>query len=111
MVRRLGAIHRSRGVVVSRGSNIPSSAAETMMDFTTVGILYMFKFGNGQPVRGSGIEGIVIGRADYANGTRKYLVRARYEQHGDEPAQRWVDETELEDATPASFEAQEPPIS
>lgn len=51
----------------------------------------MFKFGNGQPVRGSGIGGIVIGRADYANGTRKYLVR--------------------EDATPASFDAPEPPIS
>lgn len=71
----------------------------------------MFEFENGQPVKGEDIEGIVIARADYANGTRKYLVRSKYEQEGVEPEQRWVDETELEDATPASFEAPEPPIS
>lgn len=69
----------------------------------------MFEFENGQPVKGEDIEGIVIARADYANGTRKYLVRSKYEQEGVEPEQRWMLESELEDATPPEAESPDPP--
>lgn len=69
----------------------------------------MFEFENGHPVRAPGIEGIVIARADYANGAKKYLVRAKYEQPGVEPESRWVDEIDLEDAMPESAELPEPP--
>lgn len=69
----------------------------------------MFQFGNGQPVKGADIEGIVIGRADYADGTRRYLVRAKYEQQGVDPEQRWMDEGELEDATPVTPPPPDPP--